>query len=221
MTGRPAICPQLPTTTKLVSPKSRGLLLASHWSSILRPPLAEGSRVAATSIWSCLKTLLFATIMVSRPVLLASIRQVSPAPSVASSFLINLWHLAFVTSKFGGISAHATGFEELKQTCYLALDIIASSPIESEALLRRTHDAGQSTVPEYHPISLAKVSTFFVYAEQLVGVITQDTLESIVLPACLKYVISRRLRPCIHVILPDTWRTQSIVKRSKPPIPSS
>ena len=99
---------------------------------------------------------------------------------------MNMLHLAFVTSKFGGISAHAAGFEELKQACYLALDIVASSPVESEALLRRIHNVGQSTVPGYHPITLAKASTFFVYAEQLVGVITQDTLESIVLPECLK-----------------------------------
>ena len=177
--------------------------LALGISLIFGPPLAEGSRVAAASIWSCLKTLLFATIMVSQPVLFASIRQISPEPFIVTPFLINLWHLAFVTSKFGGISARTAGFEELKQTCYLALDIIASSPVESEALLRRTHVVGQSTVAEYHPIALAKASTFFVYAEQLVGVITQDTLESIVLPACLQYVISRRLKPCTHAILPD------------------
>lgn len=128
--------------------------------------------------------------MVSQPVLLASIRHPAPttsaSPSIASLFLINLWQLAFVTSKFGGISAHAAGFEELKRTCYLALDIVASSQIESEALLRKTHEVGQSAVPEHHPVTLAKASTFFVYAEQLVGVITQDTLESIVLPTCIK-----------------------------------
>jgi hypothetical protein len=128
--------------------------------------------------------------MVSQPVLLASIRHPAPTPSappsLASLFLINLWHLAFVTSRFGGISAHAAGFEELKQTCYLALDIVASSQIESETLLRRTHEVGQLTIPESHPVTLAKASTFFVYVEQLVGVITQDTLESIVLPACIK-----------------------------------
>lgn len=162
--------------------------MTPHWSSI--PLLAEGSRVAATSIWSCLKTLLFTTVMVSQPVLLASIRHAAPttsaSPTIASLFLINLWHLAFVTSRFGGISAHAAGFEELKQACYLALDIVASSQIESETLLRRTHEIGQLTVPEIHPVALAKASTFFVYAEQLVQVITQDTLESLVLPACVK-----------------------------------
>jgi hypothetical protein len=153
------------------------------------PPLAEGSRVAAMSIWTCLRTLLFTTVMISRPVLLASMRHSAPtpstSPSIASLFLVTLWNLAFVTSKFGGISAHAVGFEELKQACYLALDIVASSPIESEALLRRTCDIGQSTV-EHHPITLAKTSTFFVYAEQLIGVVTEDTLESIVLPTCVK-----------------------------------
>ena len=90
-----------------------------------------------------------------------------------------------MTSRFGGISAHAAGFEELKRACYLALDIVASSQIKSEELLRRTHEIGQLTLPECHPVTLSKVSTFFVYAEQLVGVITQDTLESIVLPACI------------------------------------
>ena len=128
--------------------------------------------------------------MVSQPVLLASIRHPAPtpstSPSIASLFLITLWHLAFVTSKFGGISAHAAGFEELKRTCNLALDIVASSPIESEALLRKTHEVGQLTIAECYPVTLAKASTFFVYTEQLVGVITQDTLESIVLPACIK-----------------------------------
>ena len=152
--------------------------------------LAEGSRVAAMSIWSCLKTLLFTTVMVSQPVLLASIRHPAPtsssSPSIASLFLINLWRLAFVTSRFGGISAHTAGFEELKRACYLALDIVASSQSESEALLRGIHEIGQLTVPKCHPVTLAKASTFFVYAEQLVEVITQDTLESIVLPACVK-----------------------------------
>jgi len=128
--------------------------------------------------------------MVSQPVLFATIRHPAPASSVslsiASSLLITLWNLAFVASKFGGISAHAAGFEELKQTFYLALDIVASSPIESEALLRRIHDVGQSAVPKFHPIVLAKTSTFLVCAEQLVGVVTQDTLESIILPTCLR-----------------------------------
>ena len=157
---------------------------------VFGPLIAEGSRAAATSIWFCLKTLLFTTIMVSQPVLFASIRHPTPAPSIspsiASLFLITLWQLAFVTSKFGGISAHAAGFEELKQACYLALDIVASSPIEAEALLRRIHDVGQLTVPEHHPVALAKASTFFIYTEQLVGVITQNTLEWIVLPTCMK-----------------------------------
>jgi len=91
-----------------------------------------------------------------------------------------------VTSRFSGISAHAAGFEELKRTCYLALDIVSSSLSESEALLCRILEIGQLTVPECHPLTLAKASTLFVYAEQLVEVITHDTLESIVVSACVE-----------------------------------
>ena len=117
--------------------------------------------------------------MISHPVLLASIRHPAPttsaSPTIASLFLISLWHLSFVTSRFGGISAHAAGFEELKRTCYLALDIVASSQVESETLLRRTHELEQLTVPASHPVALAKASTFLVYAEQLVGVIDRKS----------------------------------------------
>jgi hypothetical protein len=163
--------------------------------------------------------------MVSQPVLLASIRHPAPttsaSPSIASLFLINLWHLAFVTSKFGGISAHAAGFEELKQACYLALDIVASSPIESEALLRRIHDVGQLTVPESPPSSLSQS----FYLLRICGTTRRGDHSGYSgvdrAPCMHKVSYVKDDKPCASRHFLDFWTTQSIVKHSKLLIPSS
>lgn len=82
------------------------------------------------SIWTTLKTLLFSNIMVAEAVLSASVfiasRLHEPTPaSLALQVLQTLSHLSFVISQFGGVTAPTQGFEHLKKTFYLSLDILA------------------------------------------------------------------------------------------------
>ena len=81
------------------------------------------------SIWTTLKTFLFSNIMLAEAVLSASVfipprpHELTPS-SLALQILQTLSHLSFVISQFGGVNA-AQGFEHLKKTFYLALDILA------------------------------------------------------------------------------------------------
>ena len=45
--------------------------------------------------------------------------------SLALQVLQTLSHLSFVISQFGGVTTNTKGFEHLKKTFYLALDILA------------------------------------------------------------------------------------------------
>jgi len=45
--------------------------------------------------------------------------------SLALQVLQTLSHLSFVISQFGGVTTTTQGFEQLKKTFYLALDILA------------------------------------------------------------------------------------------------
>jgi len=74
--------------------------------------------------------LLFLNIMLAEAVLSASVylrpgsSQITPA-SLALQTLHILSHLSFVISEFGGVTTTTQGFEHLKKTFYLALDILA------------------------------------------------------------------------------------------------
>ncbi len=120
-----------------------------------------------TNLWTALKTLLFSTVMLSQSVLSTIIYvpppkatsdgpQFVPPVVLATSVLEILHHLAFVISKFGGVTAtepSATGqggsFKELKGIFYSALDILSSDPTRSEAFvshLANAHAAGPGSV---------------------------------------------------------------------------
>jgi len=82
-----------------------------------------------------LKTLLFSTIMLAEAVLSAAVylppqlSGITPA-TLALQTLNTLSHLSFVISQFGGVTTTTQGFEHLKKTFYLALDILADSDSE-------------------------------------------------------------------------------------------
>lgn len=83
-----------------------------------------------------LKTFLFSTIMLSETVLSTSVylppqsgRLVTPT-TLALQVLNTLSHLSFVISQFGGVTTTTQGFEHLKKTFYLALDILAQGDDE-------------------------------------------------------------------------------------------
>ena len=98
---------------------------------ILVPYLpAPDTRDLAKILWTMLKTLLFTCIMIFESVLSSlvylppQLYQITPA-TLAVQILETLSHLSFVISEFGGVTTTAQGFEQLKKTFYLALDVLA------------------------------------------------------------------------------------------------
>lgn len=55
--------------------------------------------------------------------------KLTPA-SIALQILNTLSHMSFVISEFGGVTTTTKGFEHLKKTFYLALDILAQGDRE-------------------------------------------------------------------------------------------
>ena len=90
------------------------------------------SKKFTKSIWTTLKTFLFSNIMLAEAVLSACVfipprlYEVTPA-SLALQVLQTLSHISFVISQFGGVTTTTQGFEYLKKTFYLALDILAQA----------------------------------------------------------------------------------------------
>ncbi|KAF9561067.1 hypothetical protein CPC08DRAFT_635895 [Agrocybe pediades] len=99
--------------------------------------IASDSKEMTKSIWTTLKTLLFSNIMLAESILEASVyvpptslSDITPS-SLALQTLHILSHLSFVISEFGGVTTTTQGFEHLKKTFYLALDILAQGDGES------------------------------------------------------------------------------------------
>lgn len=106
-------------------------------STLIAPDTRELSR----SIWLLLKTLLFSIIMVAdgalasvvyvRPGYQNAVDKITPQ-TLAQSTLQALFHISFVVSKLGGVTATSTGeyqgFKELQRVFYLAIDILSSGP---------------------------------------------------------------------------------------------
>jgi len=122
------------------------LLLETHVDAMITP--APNTRGLMKSVWLLLKTLLFSTIMVADEVL-GSVVFAKPrlpkhqdmphatARSLAETVLRTLFHISFVVSQFGGVTATATsedpGFREMRKVFYLAIDIFSSGePLRGE-----------------------------------------------------------------------------------------
>lgn len=108
--------------------------------------IAPDSKDLVKSIWTMSKTFLFVCVMLSEAVLSALIFlppqpcDITPA-TLALQTLYTLSHLSFVISQFGGVTTTSQGFEQLKKTFYLALDILAQSEGASEGASSRAADA--------------------------------------------------------------------------------
>jgi hypothetical protein len=118
-----------------------------------------------------LKTLLFSNTMLAEAVLSASVylrpgsSQITPA-SFALQTLHILSHLSFVISEFGGVTTTTQGFEHLKKTFYLALDILAqgegehgNSGVKAEAYVQQSCFALNSQRAE------SRESPFFLHSD--------------------------------------------------------
>lgn len=101
-------------------------------------------------LWQILKALLFSTVLVSQSVISVitfhqppsgsiNLQDDAPplsAPALAASVLDGLSHLAFISSKFGGLTAGGGGFTEQKKVFFAALDVVATDRLESEKLIQ-------------------------------------------------------------------------------------
>jgi hypothetical protein len=173
--------------------------------------IASESREVATKIWTVLKTLLFTTIMLlqsilstitySRPVTSAtvppkfkqSLTHLPTHSSLASSTLRTLSHLSFVITKFGGVtSTSSDGFAELKRVFYSALDVLSADVEASEEFVRvlslhveATSSTGDSPA---EPLARARQAFNLACVEQLVPLLSLDTIEHCVFPLCLPHL---------------------------------
>ena len=108
-------------------------------ANAVEPDIAPDSKELSKSIWTTLKTFLFVCVMLSEAVL-STLVYLPPQPcditpaTLALQTLYTLSHLSFVISQFGGVTTSTQGFEQLKKTFYLSLDILAQTEGESEGV---------------------------------------------------------------------------------------
>jgi hypothetical protein len=130
--------------------------------------------------------------------------------SLASSTLRTLSHLSFVITKFGGVtSTSSDGFAELKRVFYSALDVLSADVEASEEFVRVLSLHGWSTWILRHdaftdlfiqveatsstgdspaePLARARQAFNLACVEQLVPLLSLDTIEHCVFPLCLPY----------------------------------
>ncbi|KAI0821986.1 hypothetical protein BC628DRAFT_1391850 [Trametes gibbosa] len=164
------------------------------------------TREIAIATWSVLKTLLFTTLMVSQSILSATVfvpnphtAQISrPAPSpqeISLDILHVLSHLSFIMPQFGGVASTSEGgLPELKRAFYMALDVLASDRDAAERfvseLSQRDVTLGKGKDVETIPRPLVDARNAFALAcvEQLVPVVSEETIQMRVYPICLQHL---------------------------------
>ncbi|KAF9447297.1 hypothetical protein P691DRAFT_802622 [Macrolepiota fuliginosa MF-IS2] len=175
-------------------------------ADVLEHDIAPETRAATQTIWTVLKTLLFSTIMLSDAVL-ASIVYIKPGsvpyteasltpPQLALQVLHILSHYAFIISQFGGVTSTSQGFEQLKKTFYLALDVLAqtdggTNAAQTESSLANSYVKDQclslkSSAFTRAPISIQNAKKALVLAsiEQLIPVLNEESIREYAFDVC-------------------------------------
>ncbi|KAG7440838.1 uncharacterized protein BT62DRAFT_1080517 [Guyanagaster necrorhizus] len=194
--------------------------LCAHVEADYRTCKQEPESIA--SAWSTLKTLLFSTIMIAESVL-SSIIYVPPTlttTTIALTSLFALSHLAFVIQRFGGITASGNGFKELKQTVYLALDIIASQGDgEGERFVYELRDRNTKS-QDTEEFVLAKKAFVLACVEQLIPVLSPECIERDVWSLCEPHLSApshRETYESAHsVVLAMLSNNKNVVERMVP-----
>ncbi|KAH9980191.1 hypothetical protein BGW80DRAFT_1163428 [Lactifluus volemus] len=170
--------------------------------------IALESRDVAANIWTILKTLLFTTIMLSQSILstitfsppvtvFLEPKQFLAHPPTHSTLALSTLHvlsrLSFVIAKFGGVtSTRSDGFAELKRVFYSALDVLSADVEASDTFVRslNAHVPTTSNKGLTPKDSLIRARQAFNLAcvEQLVPLLTADTIEHVVFPLCLPHL---------------------------------
>ncbi|TFK39012.1 hypothetical protein BDQ12DRAFT_604733 [Crucibulum laeve] len=166
--------------------------------------ISPDSKDLTKSIWTTLKTLLFSNIMLADAVLstVVFIPPLSPPHShvtpstLALQVLRTLSHLSFVISQFGGVTTTSQGFEALKKTFYLALDILAQGDSDSgvsgakaNAYVRESclslKAEGSRVAPS---VQEAKQVYVLVSIEQLVPALSEESIKQWVWGLCYSHL---------------------------------
>ncbi|KAM6503399.1 hypothetical protein JOM56_000342 [Amanita muscaria] len=146
----------------------------------------SNSQEVSKQLWSTFKTFLFSTVMVSQAAL-STVVYVPPhlfAPSSRPTHLAlqvfeTLYHLSFVVSEFGGVTADSNSFAELKRVTYLALDILCQDPKEADRFVKRVCvPLGQTKQVNLHE-QVRRQKKMFVLSclEQLVPVLSLECIR--------------------------------------------
>ncbi|KXN93401.1 hypothetical protein AN958_00325 [Leucoagaricus sp. SymC.cos] len=165
--------------------------------------IAPDTRPITQTIWTTLKTLLFSTIMLSDAIL-ASVVYIQPGSTpytqastssseLALRVLQILSHFAFVISQFGGVTSTSRGFEQLKKTFYLALDILvqedggnqknenlANRYVKDQCFALKSSAITQAS----SLIQSAKKALVLASIEQLVPVLSEECIREYVFDVC-------------------------------------
>ncbi|KAI9509188.1 hypothetical protein F5148DRAFT_784784 [Russula earlei] len=190
----------------------------SHWaqSALARieneDDIESESHQVAENIWIVLKTLLFTTIMLSQSIV-STVTYSHPASSPVASLdpknkkfahlpthsslslstLRTLSRLSFVITKFGGVtSTSSDGFAELKRVFYSALDVLSADVEASERFVKALNPlvATSSSSGEYltDPLTRSRQAFNLACVEQLVPLLSLNTIEHTVFPLCLPHL---------------------------------
>ncbi|EPS96517.1 hypothetical protein FOMPIDRAFT_1062184 [Fomitopsis schrenkii] len=174
--------------------------MSSRLSSVEREAdVAPDSRELLAQMWNLLKTQLFTTIMISQAVLSTVVfvphpvdvatSSTSSPQALATAVLRTLSHLSFVIHQFGGVTATSTGgFPELKRAFYMAQDVLASDPAESERFVTEYCRSGSAKTRVSSKGTDVKNAYILACIEQLIPVLSDDCVRRDVFALCLPHL---------------------------------
>ncbi|KAH9936123.1 uncharacterized protein B0H18DRAFT_1100836 [Fomitopsis serialis] len=194
--GWPAMAQALIRLQRTAGAVEAGWVSSSFASVSNEEDVAPDSRELVTQTWNLLKTQLFTTIMLCQAILSTVVfvphpgtepsTSTSSPQSLATAVLRTLSHLSFVVHQFGGVTASSGGgFPELKRVFYMALDVLASDPGESERFVAELCQPSSANV--HVPAFVKNVKTAYVLAciEQLTPVLSDECILRDVFWLCL------------------------------------
>lgn len=131
--------------------------------------------------------------MILQSVVDALLYNESPAPlsnaSLASNVIKIFSRVAFISSKFGGLSAQGeNAFREYKRAYFTTLDIVLASQSHIEGLVRELAEhrvqLKNARANSQHPTLLAFTVYYFTTVEQSIDQLSAQCLLEDILPVC-------------------------------------
>jgi len=164
-------------------------------------------RETMTTVWTILKTFLFATVMITQSVTTAMTylppTSTSLPPSMALIILHTLSRLSIIISQFGGVtSTSGEGFSELKRVFYSAVDILSVDATVSREFVVELCSRGSLwkfvalmklmgrvlASVKSRAMENAKKAFALACIEQLIPTLSEKIIEQTVFPFCLPHL---------------------------------